>query len=292
MGTIRILPPEQKLSLTNDGTLEIFFIGTGAAFAQQHFHTNFLIIKGETHLLVDFGTNGPIAFPATTGLPATDIEALLPTHSHFDHTGGIEYLALLNRYVGSSLQRPKLKIIINEQYQRVLWEMTLRGGMEWNEVNKEGERLSFEDFFDIVRPSIKTYEPREIWQVQFGDVHLEIFRTNHLPKQPYPWQQGFITYGIFIDNRIFVSGDTVFDPELIYLYADRAEWMFHDSQLFPNPVHASLQELRTLPEAIKKKMFLVHYPDNHEEHDVSDFAGWTEQGYRYIFENNFVVDIS
>jgi ribonuclease BN (tRNA processing enzyme) len=282
----RIVKPEGKLELSNrDGALEVFFIGTGAAFAQQHFQTNFLIIKGNTHLLVDFGTTGPTAFPSTTGCSPIDIEAILPTHSHFDHTGGIEYLALLNRYVGmTAMQRPKLKMIINEQYQRVLWEMTLRGGMEWNEVNGEGERLNFTDFFDLVRPTLKTQMPREIWEVEFEGIHLEIFRTNHLPKQPFPWQQGFITYGLFIDNRVFVSGDTVFDAELVGMYADRAEWMFHDSQFTPNPVHASLPELRMLPEHIKKKMFLVHYPDNPEEHDVSDFAGWTKQGHRYIFE--------
>jgi hydroxyacylglutathione hydrolase len=280
---LQIVVPNGKIDLTTDGALEVFFIGTGAAFAQQHFHTNYLIIKGNTHLLVDFGTTGPIAFPATTGRQATDIEAILPTHSHFDHTGGIEYLALLNRYVGASLQRPKLKMIINDQYQRTLWEMTLRGGMEWNEVNKEGERLTFTDFFDVVRPQLKTQEPREVWELQFQDIHLEIFRTNHLPKQPFPWQQGFITYGLFIDNRVFVSGDTVFDTELIEMYAERSEWMFHDTQFFPNPVHASLPELRTLPEAVKRKMFLMHYPDNPDQHDIDDFAGWTKQGYRYIF---------
>jgi hydroxyacylglutathione hydrolase len=285
MSVPTIIKPDGQLSLSNDGALEVFFIGTGAAFAQEHYHTNFLVIKGNTHLLVDFGTTGPIAFPTTTGRSAAEIEALLPTHSHFDHTGGIEYLALLNRYVGmTAMKRPKLKMIINEQYQRVLWEMTLRGGMEWNEVNREGERLTFTDFFDIVRPEIKTQSPREVWEVQFGDIHLELFRTNHLPKQPYPWQQGFITYGLFIDRRVFVSGDTVFDPELIEMYADRSEWMFHDSQFHPNPVHASLSELRTLPDHIKQKMFLVHYPDNPEQHDTSDFAGWTKQGWRYIFE--------
>jgi hydroxyacylglutathione hydrolase len=282
---VNILVPDGKLSLTTKGALEVFFIGTGAAFAQQHFHTNFLLIKGNTHLLVDFGTSGPISFPATTGRSATDVEAIMPTHSHFDHTGGIEYLALLNRYVGvMGMQRPKLKMIINEQYQRALWEMTLRGGMEWNEVNKEGERLTFTDFFDVVRPVLKTQEPREIWELTYGDLHLEIFRTNHLPKQPFPWQQDFVTYGMFVDGRVFISGDTVFDPELIGLYADRAEWMFHDSQFFPNPVHASLPELRTLPSHVKEKMFLVHYPDNKEEHNISDFAGWTKQGHRYIFE--------
>ncbi|TAE27891.1 MAG: MBL fold metallo-hydrolase [Candidatus Kapaibacterium sp.] len=282
---MNIVPLDGQLPLKNDGALELFFIGTGSAFAQEHFHTNFLIIKGNDHILVDFGGTGPVAFPATTHRSASDVETLFVTHSHFDHVGGVEYLALLNRYIGmTTLSRPKLKMIINEQYQRTLWEMTLRGGMEWNEVNREGERLGFTDFFEIIRPSLVTSEPREVWQVQHGSIKLEIFRTNHLPKQPFPWQQGFVTYGVFIDDRVFFSGDTVFDTELIEMYATRSQYMFHDCSFMPNPVHASLPELRTLADDIKKKMFLVHYPDKPELHDFTGFAGLTKQGWRYILE--------
>lgn len=282
---MKIVPIDGQLSLQNDGALELFFIGTGSAFAQEHYHTNFLIIKGNDHILVDFGGTGPVAFPTTTRRAASDVETLFITHSHFDHVGGVEYLALLNRYIGmTTLNRPKLKMIINEQYQRTLWEMTLRGGMEWNEVNREGERLGFTDFFEIIRPTLKTSEPREVWEVQYGSIKLEIFRTNHLPKQPFPWQQGFVTYGVFIDDRVFMSGDTVFDPELIEMYSGRSECMFHDCSFMPNPVHASLPELRTLAEETKKKMFLVHYPDKQEQHDFTGFAGLTKQGWRYIFD--------
>ena len=282
---MKIVPIDGKLSLTNDGNLEVFFIGTGSAFAKTHYQTNFLIIKGDKHVLIDFGTTGPVALEATTGLEVPDIEVFLPTHSHCDHIGGVEYLALMNRYVGIKyLNKPKLTMLINEPYEKVLWEMSLRGGMEWNEVNGEGKRLGFDDFFDVVRPTLKITEPREIWEVNYGDIHIELFRTNHIPEQAPSSEEAFITFGLYIDNRIFISGDTKFDQELIDMYAHRSEWMFHDTQIHPNPVHACLPELKTLPATITKKMFLVHYPDTAQTNPIDEFAGWAQQGIRYIFD--------
>lgn len=270
--------------MTNDGTLELFFIGVGFAFAKTLFQTNFFIVKGDTHILVDFGSTGPNALSAV-GIEPTDINVFLPTHSHCDHIGGVEYLSLINRYVGVlSLKKPKIRMIINKEYQDILWDMSLRGGMEFNEVNAYGKRLDFEDYYDISRPTLKVASPREIWEINFNGIKIEIFRVNHIPGNAESANTAFITYGLFIDDRIMVSGDTKFDPSLIELYADRAEYIFHDASLSPNPVHASLDELRTLPPDIKKKVFLMHYSDDWKNFPADDFAGYTRQGERYIFD--------
>ena len=286
-GTIISKGPELKL--TNDGELELFFLGVGSAFAQTKNQTNFLIIKGGKHILVDFGMTGPTALAQTAGLKPTDIEVILPTHSHADHVGGIECLALMNRYVGQRfMHKPKLKMIISEDYQRVLWTHTLQGGLEWNEKDMNtAQKLSFSDFFDVIRPTWKSFSPRETFEVNHGDIHIELFRTNHIPEQSSTWEASFISYGMLIDNKIFISGDTKFDQELIRSYTGRvadAEVLFHDVQFFPGAVHAPLEELKTLPDDIKKKMYLMHYADNYKEQDISDFAGWAEQGVRYIFD--------
>ena len=77
-----------------------------------------------------------------------------------------------------------------------------------------------------------------------------------------------ISSGINTENTHL--NDDKFDLELVDLYADRSEWMFHDTQINPNPVHASLPELKTLPDHIKKKMLLVHYPDGAENNPIDD----------------------
>lgn len=281
----RTLNSSGGLNLKNDGNLELYFLGVGSAFAQKNNQTNFLLIKGDKHVLVDFGMTGPRSL-ADAGLKPTDIEVVLPTHSHSDHTGGIEALALMNRYVGMRFMgRPKLQMIVDENYQRVLWTHTLQGGLEWNEKDMgTSQKLSFSDFFDVIRPSWKSFSPRETFTVDHGDIHIELFRTNHIPEQSSTWEASFISYGMFVDDHVFISGDTKFDINLIESYADRSEIMFHDVQFFPGAVHTPLENLKTLSDDIKSKMYLMHYADNYDTQDISGFAGWAEQGVRYIFD--------
>lgn len=275
-------PVSVPLSLKNDGTLEIVFLGTGTAFARRLFQTNFLIIKGDAHVLVDFGMTGPQALHAV-GLGAQDIATILPTHSHADHIGGLEYLSLLNRYMAVPAGAPKLKMIITDDYRPVLWEMSLRGGLEYNEENAEGKSLSFDDLYDSYAPTRISTDPRSIFTIDYHGIKIELFGTNHIPGEAGTPKDAFITYGLLIDDRVFYSGDTKFDRELIDMYVDRSEVMFHDASLTPNQVHAWIEDLRGLPEDVRKKMYLVHTQDSVTEEDASAFAGLTKQDTRYIF---------
>ncbi len=285
MKTVR-LGAGEKLPLTNDGHLEAFWIGTGSAFATTLYQCNLLLVKGDAHIMIDFGMTGQRALKEVAGLDVTDLTVFLPTHSHADHVGGFEGVALINRYVGiPHMKKPKVTMIINEAYQEILWDRTLRGGLERNEEAEATRKfLNFPDYFNIVRTSWLTKQPREIWQVTWGDIHLELFRTKHIPDNASDWQDSFFSIGLFVDKRVFISMDTRFDQELIDLYKDRSEVMFHDVQFFPEGVHAPLSSLKTLPDEVKKKMFLMHYGDNFRTQDISGFAGWTEQGVRYIFD--------
>lgn len=278
---------QQKLSgqlpLKNAGKLQIFFIGVGSAFASRNFQTNFIIVKGDQHLLVDFGNKAQIALEQVAFLKTTDIDFFLPTHSHSDHVGGIETIALMSRYVGIPIcKHPKPTIIITEEYQRILWDDTLRGGISFNEREEENKRnLSFGDYFNVLRPTWKQHQPREIYEVNIGEIQLEIFRTKHIPDNADNWETSFVSYGLLVDGHVFISCDTRFDRDLIDLYAERSSVMFHDCQFFKGGMHASLEELRTLPPQIKEKMYLMHYGDNWETQDISEFAGLAQQGVIY-----------
>lgn len=281
---MKIQPFEGPLQLTNDGQLELVFLGTGTAFAQSLYQTNFVIIKGDTHILVDFGMTGPQAL-ADVGRAAEDIGAILPTHSHADHIGGLEYLTLRNRYVGIPSGRPKLSMLITEEYREVLWSQSLRGGLEYNEVHGDGHRLQFEDLYDIhtIQPVNNSID-RSVFRIDYKGIHLELFHTNHIPGEAETARDAFITYGLMIDGRVFVSGDTKFDPELISLYGGAAEALFHDASLTRNAVHASVNELLSLPAEVRQKMYLMHYQDEATPKDAEGFAGLALRRMRYIFD--------
>lgn len=275
----------KPLNLTNNGKLELVVIGSGTTFSNELFNSNFILIKGDTHILVDFGITGPNALQTVAGIDISQINAFLPTHSHSDHIGGVENLALVKRYLVNRAEKDnQLDLLIVKDYEKILWDMSLSGGLKWNEVKDKGDSLILSDYFRIVNPEKFSTSGRDLWELNYRGIKIQFFRTLHIPSNVSNNNTSFISYGIFIDDKVFISGDTKFDRSLIEFFADKAEVMFHDCSLVPNPVHASIQELRKLPDDIKSKIFLYHYDDDWQEADDSSFAGFARQGYKYIFD--------
>lgn len=274
---------QKKLSLVNDGELELFFIGTGSAFTKRQYQTNLLVIKGKDHLLVDCGTKCPQAL-SELGLPVTEIKNFLITHSHADHIGGLEEVSLMGRY----FTKEKPNMVITETYQHILWDMSMRGGCEYNEEDA-GDVLHFKDFWDIIRPQWLPDYNRETYGVKVGDIDIKIMRTKHIPDSSYDWQSSFWSCGLIIDDRVFFTSDTRYDHDLVDHYESRFnfEAIFHDCQFFTGGVHASIDELNNFSYETKRKMYLTHYGDNWEENEIKvssyGFAGLAKQHVFYTF---------
>lgn len=275
-------PP--NLALKNQGSLELTFVGAGSAFSKKYFQNNLLIVKGDTHVLVDCGSRAPEAL-SLLGLKVGDIDRFLITHTHADHIGGLEEVMLTNRY----LTHHKPRIILSDKLRKILWEQSLRGGAAWNEVNK-GIPLGFEDFWDQEKPRRIRGAEREYSVWTEGDLEIGLFRTKHIPDSALGWEDSFPSYGLLIDRRVLFTSDTRYDRDLVCsLDAEhKLETIFHDCQFFKGGVHAALEEISRLPAKIKAKTWLMHYGDGMEDKreaiKEAGFAGFAEQWATYSFD--------
>ena len=187
-------------------------------------------------------------------------------------------------------------MIILRDYQEILWTKSLSGGCEYSEAN-QGRPLQLPDFFNIFRPKNIEVEARKSWSYQHGPIELVLMRTRHAPDSAISVDESQWCFGILINRRVWISGDTMFDAGYPIRFANLAEVMFHDTQLYKGGVHASYEELMTLPDEVRGKMYLYHYGDNWNKPEtwangsdkytgepVKDgFLGWTEQGIAYDF---------
>jgi ribonuclease BN (tRNA processing enzyme) len=280
--------PTESMALTNNGELSVYFVGTGSAFAKNLHQNNLLVIKGEDHILIDCGSKCSQTMH-DRGFEISDIRNFVITHSHSDHIGGLEEVQLFGRYVS----QVKPNMVINEQYQKILWEQSLRGGSEMS----ESTPLVFEDLWNPIRPTRVKDAPRETWQTDIGSINLKLPRTMHYPDSAPTWKESFWSVGVIIDDRILYTSDTRFDVDLLQSFDALYDFdvIFHDCQLFTGGVHASLNQLKTLPDHIKQRIVLMHYGDNWREFEQealdSGFHSWAKQAHSYTLEDKACLNV-
>jgi hypothetical protein len=177
----------------------------------------------------------------------------------------------------------KLKLIITKEFEHTLWEHTLKGGSQINELGL----LKFRDLVDPLEPTWVAGQKRQVHQINVDGIHLTIFNTIHTPGDVDNWQKAFWSTGLVIDGQILFTADTRFDPTIFTdLDLSKVEAIFHDCQLFcPGNVHAPYAELKALPEGVKDIMYLTHYGDNFETFTPENdgFAGFAKPFTPYTF---------
>jgi len=231
--------------------MKLIFAGTGSAFTMRNFQTNILVRHNEKSLLFDAG--GDIRFALkNVNMSYKNIDALYISHLHGDHAGGVETLAFCTFFDPSV--EGKIKLYGNGELLRKGWNNTWKGGLE----SIQGNVMSLTDYFDVnmVRPN-DSFEWEGITFSLVQSVHI----MNGYALVP--------SYGLMFTDpdsgkRVFLTGDTQFNPNQIMDFYKEADVIIQDCETLPfcSGVHANFTELVTLPADIKKKMVLVHYQDN------------------------------
>ncbi|MFM7405301.1 MAG: MBL fold metallo-hydrolase [Cuspidothrix sp.] len=229
-----------------------------------------LKINGQRQVTANCGTD--IRFSLNkAGFSHCDITDIYISHLHADHVGGLEYIAFSTLF-DPRCQKPK--IYTSKDIASDLWDRTLSGGLRF----LSGDIAKMDTFFE---QEYLKHEGYFFWQ----DIQFNLIKMNHVDS-------GYAlmpTYGLFFQLagvKIFLTTDTQLYLKINQEFYEKADLIFHDCETspYPSPVHATYQQLTTLPAEIKNKMWLYGYqPITLPDAKKDGFIGFIQRGQTFEF---------
>lgn len=225
------------------------FIGTGDAFtyADTLGHNSAWFFTENTNIMIDMPYSN---YERIREIDKTfkDVENIIITHNHADHTNGLEKFAYFRKFnpACSKVQKPKL--YVEENVLHELWENNLKAGLMYS---SDYTVKSLQDYFEVV--IVKAYEYFYIDNMKF-----KLIPTKHM---------GYMdSFGILVEGLFYYSGDSTLDKELLKKISPNVQYIFHDCHMWDLEIasHASLEDIKSLPEEIKNKTILMHYHDGYD----------------------------
>lgn len=263
--------------------LKLHVTGVGDAFTERYHNASLCIEEPRSGLRVQIDC--PPAYPRVladhrsrsgSDLAVANIDHLILTHLHGDHVGGTEAFLYLKRFVYGLGKKPTLYGA--PEVLDALFPTRLAGGMEvlLKSVPRYDDAASVAQALAAARPDSDEETNRALavdpgplqhlglldytervdlgaQKTRIGPLIIERrYTRHHIPTT---------ALRVSLDGRarpLFgYSADTAFDPALIRWLAE-AELVIHETNF---GVHTPLSELLLLPESIRARMRLIHYPD-------------------------------
>jgi ribonuclease BN (tRNA processing enzyme) len=219
--------------------MEIRFLGSGDAFGSGgRYHTCFLVTAAETRFLIDCGASSLIALKRY-GVDPNSIDAVLVSHLHGDHFGGLPFF-LLDAHLVSRRTRP----------------LTLAGPPGFRDRLRQAQEVFFPGSTGIASKfGLTVIEMPERVMQRIGSVQVTPFLVQHYSGAP-PY-----ALRIEVDGRVVTySGDTEWVENLIPAAAGAdlfiTEAYFYDKKV---KYHLDYATLRTrLADIGAKRVILTH----------------------------------
>lgn len=284
--------------------MKIKVLGSGGALGDK-FDTNFLIETDQMNrkIAFDCGRTWPEAM-RSAGEKWEDVMFVFVSHTHADHVGGLEFLGFSSYFKkGFPFGNNKPTLVGTWEIINDLWEKTLKGGME----SLQGQVNTLETFFNLgilppngrfiidnvlfsIVQTVHVVDNRRIKPSTGLMIELRKERECYDHDRPLfmtSTHSNFLNWNnVEIEKRVFITGDTQFAPNQIRGFYEIADCIIQDCELakYPASVHAQYHELCTLPEDIKKKMWLVHY-------DGDLPSDWEERGFLGFLKEGQVIEV-
>ena len=230
--------------MAGNSDIKLTFVGCGDAFGSGgRFNTCFHVETPDTRFLIDCGASSLIAMKAL-GIDRNRIGAILVTHFHGDHFGGIPYFMLDAQFF--SKRTEPLCILgpagLGEWIERAL-ETAFPGS------SRTQQKFPLE--LIEIAPGTNT---------EVGPLAVHAEQVVHGPPDG-----PFLAYRIETSGKVIAyTGDTEWTDSLIPIGRDAdlliAEAYFREKQV---PFHLDLATLeRKLPEIRPKRLILTHMNDD------------------------------